>query len=688
MLRMFPLSMIHALYLLLLLSSNVQAFNTVHTNCTLPPQHANFVSSPNTRGTLQILWSSIFTILACTWTVLHLNVPEYEPGPKTGSLKDRLGCIVKKYKHPTKWFLLTVLAPEVPFAKYWDDQVQAHSLFYHYEDIFKDKHWTKTHVLFANMGGFAVKYKEKHESYSTGEKMSAGDLYNSLAETRPALENNTFLPGGSGRLNQSTPGPASKDPAGKFNEVFYLTATEALKLLCKDQGTPIPGLDNISVEEINDRSKADIFMRLLAVGQILWVVVQIISRGVYGLAVTQLEVTVVAFAFCAVGMYIVNRGKPKGVNCPILFEYSGTKEDLKGELSRSKIPTSTKIHNKWTFYQCKYCKMEKPSSSSDSSENSGNNGNCDNYEENTSRGTNERIERNKTEPQNNSEKMRPKVLITAAIRGVRKCLGSPRTSGDPIGNGFSDESEDSKRSGELLTDMSMFISSMVFGGIHLIAWDFQFPTTVEKYLWWAAALWCTVCVLACTLLCFMFVGLEKVIVALNEWLNYVRSSTPENTNSDPAESAPKVSNTSLKQDSSNINADLDAESSPGSSKRPSPEAQFSAPLSEDQASKRDEESQESRTQPNRPVKKAIVGFVVVLSSLMVFLSSLVVGLSGLLFILVWYILCISLLICGIAGVLAYIVARLFIVVEMLRTLAFLPPDAYVATWSSEIPNIG
>ncbi|PYH32951.1 uncharacterized protein BO87DRAFT_439015 [Aspergillus neoniger CBS 115656] len=625
---MLPLTRIHLLYLLLLLASSVQAFNTIHTNCTLPPQHANFVTAPNTLGTLQILWSSLFTILACTWTVLHLNVPGYKQKPKEGGITGWLKWMVIKYRHPTKWFLLTVLAPEVPFAKYWDDQVQAHSLFYHYEDIFEDKHWTKTHVLFANMGGFAVKYKEKRESYSTGEKMSAGDLYNSPAETRPALENNTFLPGGSGRLNQSTPGPASKDPAGKFDKVFYLTATEALKLLCKDQGTPIPGLDNTSVEEINDRSKTDIFMRLLAVGQILWVVVQIISRGVYGLTVTQLEVTVVAFAFCA----------PKGVNCPILFEYSGTRKDLEGELSRSKIPTSTKIHNKWAFYQCKYCKMEKTSSSSDSSENSGNNENCDNYEENTSRGTNERIESNKTEPQNNSEKMRPKVLITAAIRGVRECLGSPRTSGDAIENGFIDESEDSKRSCELLTDMSMFISSMVFGGIHLIAWGFQFPTIVEKYLWWAAALWCTFCVLACTLLCFMFVGLEKVI----------------NTNSsDPAESAPKVSNTSLKQDSSNINADLDAKSSPGSSKRSSPETQLSAPLSENQASNRDEESQESRTQPNRPVKKAIVGFVVVLSS-----------------------------------VLAYIVARLFIVVEMFRTLAFLPQDAYVATWSSEIPNIG
>lgn len=36
---------------------------------------------------------------------------------------------------------------------------------------------------------------------------------------------------------------------------------------------------------------------------------------------------------------------------------------------------------------------------------------------------------------------------------------------------------------------------------------------------------------------------------------------------------------------------------------------------------------------------------------------------------------------------AYIVARLFLVVEMFRCFYYLPPNAYVATWASEIPSI-
>lgn len=36
----------------------------------------------------------------------------------------------------------------------------------------------------------------------------------------------------------------------------------------------------------------------------------------------------------------------------------------------------------------------------------------------------------------------------------------------------------------------------------------------------------------------------------------------------------------------------------------------------------------------------------------------------------------------------YILARLFLIVEMFRTLLFLPPDAYIATWTSSVPMFG
>jgi hypothetical protein len=35
----------------------------------------------------------------------------------------------------------------------------------------------------------------------------------------------------------------------------------------------------------------------------------------------------------------------------------------------------------------------------------------------------------------------------------------------------------------------------------------------------------------------------------------------------------------------------------------------------------------------------------------------------------------------------YVVARLFMIVETFRTLFFLPPSAYIATWASNVPHI-
>src|SRR5438876_9998921 len=75
-----------------------------------------FVSSPNTRGTLDILWSCFFTIIACTWTIQHLNIPEqfnpHETG-RTGYLK----WTIKNMWRNVKWMLATMIAPEYILGK-------------------------------------------------------------------------------------------------------------------------------------------------------------------------------------------------------------------------------------------------------------------------------------------------------------------------------------------------------------------------------------------------------------------------------------------------------------------------------------------------------------------------------------------------------------------------------------------
>ena len=39
------------------------------------PGTVRWAPGPSTRGTLDIFWSCLFTVVACVWTILHLNIP-------------------------------------------------------------------------------------------------------------------------------------------------------------------------------------------------------------------------------------------------------------------------------------------------------------------------------------------------------------------------------------------------------------------------------------------------------------------------------------------------------------------------------------------------------------------------------------------------------------------------------------
>jgi hypothetical protein len=82
------------------------------------------------------------------------------------------------------------------------------------------------------------------------------------------------------------------------------------------------------LEELQDRSKSDSLIRVIAVVQILWTVIQICTRAARHLAVSQLEIAVTAFAASAVVMYGLNWNKPKGVQVPItILQYNGKLPD-------------------------------------------------------------------------------------------------------------------------------------------------------------------------------------------------------------------------------------------------------------------------------------------------------------------------------------------------------------------------
>ena len=96
---------------------------TFRPNCTRPPDGVNFVYNADARATLDILWSCLFTLLVCTWTVQHLNIPrqailQSEKPPK-GTIWQRFAAwAAKKWKSfipKFKWMTLTLLLPEFSY---------------------------------------------------------------------------------------------------------------------------------------------------------------------------------------------------------------------------------------------------------------------------------------------------------------------------------------------------------------------------------------------------------------------------------------------------------------------------------------------------------------------------------------------------------------------------------------------
>jgi hypothetical protein len=90
--------------------------NRCGTMTTQDPNNVGWVSEPVTRGTSSLLYTCISTIIICTWSALHLNMPE--EGLSAGR--------VLVYK--IIWFVTAIIAPELFVAIAVGEWLYAHRL--------------------------------------------------------------------------------------------------------------------------------------------------------------------------------------------------------------------------------------------------------------------------------------------------------------------------------------------------------------------------------------------------------------------------------------------------------------------------------------------------------------------------------------------------------------------------------
>jgi hypothetical protein len=115
------------------------------------------------------------------------------------------------------------------------------------------------------------------------------------------------------------------DEAGQKHVLRRILTPQAISILAKAGRLPI-----IESQEIEERSKADVFAKAAVVGQCLWFALQVIGRLFQGLSVTPLETHTAIHVGCAIIIYIVWMRKPYNLSHCVVVR--GTNIDYIGAL--------------------------------------------------------------------------------------------------------------------------------------------------------------------------------------------------------------------------------------------------------------------------------------------------------------------------------------------------------------------
>ena len=237
----------------LLEESSSNGTSTVLSTCICPADQ---------RSLCDILWSCLATLLACSWVSVHPNIPGHDESSW------------RIYLHRLELMFWTVFAPELIItwairqwsgARYLEKLHKGGQMYPIYPEILNhkiltlDRGWTKTHGHFIQMGGFML--------FDSEGNIAKGVL---------------------------TP------------EIFSELLTE--------KKIEFP---NVTVEEIEDRSKSDGFSKAIALGQTLWFVAQCIARRAQHLDLTLVELLTLSLAVLNGVMYFLWWNKPMDVRFPI-----------------------------------------------------------------------------------------------------------------------------------------------------------------------------------------------------------------------------------------------------------------------------------------------------------------------------------------------------------------------------------
>ena len=228
--------------------------------------------SQSRRTVFNIVWSCLSTIIICAWTCVHPNVP---PANKWRARRDRL-----------KIMFWMIIAPELVIA------------------------WAVRQLFAA---------RETRDTYNHVREGELSLLLKVEAKAKeqtgiPIWNKWTFAHGhllGMGGFTFIDPDLKKADPKVQNPQVVTY---DQIKELIQYPEFEVP---DISVAEIQDRSKGDPLWKVIAILQTTWFILQCIARSQQQLALTELELVTLALASLNAMTVAFWWHKPLGVQEPV-----------------------------------------------------------------------------------------------------------------------------------------------------------------------------------------------------------------------------------------------------------------------------------------------------------------------------------------------------------------------------------
>ncbi|KAH7094861.1 hypothetical protein FB567DRAFT_511241 [Paraphoma chrysanthemicola] len=278
-----------------------EPFGTAPANAT-----ASWRSSPNERGTLNILSSCVITLLLCAYTSLHLDIPAHG---KAG------------WRHQTwrraLWVLAGLLAPEVVAFIAFHDWSRARTLDFRINTLLGD---TNTVISASGEPGDV----ERDLSYQETEQVETLPPRQRYPWTR--IHSHFALMGGFAALDHQ-------------QDRITLTPV-ALRTMARTFPSLLP---DISAEFIRDKSKANSFAKLLVCIQACWFIAQTIGRLATRLPISLLEMNTLLHALCCLLIYLAWWHKPLDIDEPYVIDTSD--QFMKKVLAWMAVKDAQPIHH-------------------------------------------------------------------------------------------------------------------------------------------------------------------------------------------------------------------------------------------------------------------------------------------------------------------------------------------------------